>query len=207
MTVRLLALGDSVPRQWMLNLGRAAVYLAIGHLFVTATVATAADSSASTRSVLLSRGSIDMFHWQVLVHRDSGERGWLRPCIEARSTAGSPWGSSLTLCGAVRRSPILFSKSEGAGRAERTVLVIAYKPQVTAVRLWLEGHRSRLMKLRMLTRHKAVRARVTSFRYAVLGVAHHFCLLRLVAYDSRGRVVEPKVGKSCPASGSPRRSA
>jgi hypothetical protein len=152
-----------------------------------------ANSPVSAPSALLAEGKVGKFRWKVLVHREQGDNGQRRPCIEALTSSlegGRPGGSSFSLCGSLREFPILLSKSSGTGRAERTVFAIAYRPEVTFVRVWLRGHRPRLIRLRMLGRHKAQRARVRLFRYAAFGIAHQFCLVRLTAYNARLDVVD-----------------
>jgi hypothetical protein len=159
-----------------------------------------ADSSGRPPSALLAKGKVGEFAWKVLVHRGQGRNGGRRPCIEAlnsRLEGGRPGGSSFTLCGSLRDFPILLSKSSGVGRVERTVFAIAYRPEIRFVRVWLRGHRPRLIRLRMLSRHKARRAQVRLFRYAALGVADHFCLVRLIAYNARLEVVDRGPRTSC----------
>lgn len=145
-------------------------------------------------SVLLGRGSIgETFQWRVLAYGSRGQHGGRRPCIEAQSSAadGGRDGSSFTLCGSLRELPIILAKSSGSGKAERTVFAIVYRPEVVSVRLWLGGHPSRLIHLHPLAAGKAQRTHMRKFNYEVLAVAHHFCLSRIVAYNGKGKVLDP----------------
>jgi hypothetical protein len=165
--------------------------------FLSASAALGLNETGSS-SVLLGRGSIGEFRWRVFVHRSRGPRGRHRLCLEALSSeVGGYGGSVFTLCGSIERWPILVAKSSGSGRAERTVFVMAYNPRVTAVRIWLQGHRSRRILLQALSKARARRAGVQSFNYSIFDVAHPFCLVRIVSYDAKGKVVDAGRDMSC----------
>jgi hypothetical protein len=149
---------------------------------------------------LLRTGTVGSFHWRVLVYRGKGSQGGRTPCIVALSSklsGGVPGDSSLTVCGMLQGSQILFAKSSGSGRRERTVLAMAYDAKVASVRIWLRGHRSRLVQLSMLSDYKVKHAQVSPFRYGAFGIARSFCLIRIVSYDSQGDIVDPGHGMSC----------
>lgn len=144
--------------RWMLPSGSPDMVVVAVMMLGGLSGAAAQASSESGPSALLATGSKGDFRWKVLVHRDDGVRGGRRPCIEAsvgrRGAAGAVNGV-LTLCGAIAPWPILLANSTGSGVKERTVFAMVYTPRVAAVRLWLQGRRSRRIQLQLLSEGKS----------------------------------------------------
>jgi hypothetical protein len=143
-------------------------------------------------TALLGTGSIGAFRWRVLTHHEESPSRKRRPCLEAWSSeVDSPGSSIFTLCASLADRPLPLIKSSGSGQGERTVFAMAYRLSTTRVRIWLQGHRSRLIDLRTLSSKKAQHVGLRPFRYFAFAVAGPFCLLRVISYDGRGNVLDP----------------
>jgi len=77
------------------------------------------------------------------------------------------------------------------------VLVMAFKPAVAQVRLFVAGRKSKVYSVVDLGEQKASKARLAPFEYLTLGFIGHFCLERFVTYADNGRVLDPGERMGC----------
>ncbi len=160
------------------------------------------DAAPHYTDIRLSHGSIGSYLWAVYAHREGPSATPKRPCLTAASGAASEGApsSGFTLCGRVTRdAQILVAKSDGVGRAERTVLGMAFPNHVRSVQLWLRGKRSRRLWLKQLSSRQAAAAGLIRFRYAAEAFSGPFCLRRFASYSVSGERlrVSPRMG--CPS--------
>ncbi len=136
-----------------------------------------AVANQTTRPLRLAHGHIGDFRWSVEAEAEPSENP-KRPCISTISAGGG-----VTVCGALEPQPLLLGDSTGRGDHQRTILALAFPPQVVAVRLWLRHRRSRLVRLRLLGMQQSARLGLDRFRYAGRAFAGDYCLRRFIAYD------------------------
>jgi hypothetical protein len=197
--------GGSIDRQR--GLGRAEVIARLSVLFtlvfvaLMATPSVAVTESGSAHDVRLAHGALGSYAWEVAVHRGDGPNGFRRPCLVAFARSLPPsteWAQSrLALCGSLGGSQILVANSSQSGAAKRTVLGLAFRPEIAAVRIWLQGRRSRTIALSMLGVRQARSAGVMRFRYAAGAFAGRFCLRRFETLDRHGRSIELSPSLEC----------
>ena len=158
----------------------------------------AADSDAPR--IQLGHGSIGDYRWAVFAGRASKSGSPKRPCIITAS-GGSPRPASneAYVCGPLSFVPNLLASSAGEGKRMRTVLGMAFAPEVRSVRLWLRGRKSRLIRLRRLGERQAKKAGLMRFRYASRAFAGPYCLQRFAYYDAAGDLIELTGHMGCPA--------
>lgn len=147
--------------------------------------------------VRLGQGSIGSFRWQIYVspERSGNPR---RPCIASLS-GGPRWGfSEFKSCGPIDPIPTLLGDSSGEGKYQRTVLSMAFSPQVGSVRLWLRGRKSRLVDLKLLGARQAEKVGLNPFRYGIRAFAGQFCLQRFASYDASGDLLDLSERMGCP---------
>jgi len=155
--------------------------------------------------VRLGHGSMGSFRWGVYASRENPSASPQRPCVTAVSGGGrgSDSGGAFTLCGSVRYAPVLVARSSGEGKRERTILGMGFSPNVTSVRLWLPGRKSRQIELWRLDPRQSAAAGLMRFRYATRVFAGPFCLRRFAAYDASGDLLDVSPPMGCPALGKP----
>jgi hypothetical protein len=142
-------------------------------------------ATGGTPAALLANGVKGSIDWQVFVHRDKGRNGGHRPCFEAVSVR-----SGFALCGNLKQNHTFVAKSDGVGRRELTVLVLAYGSRVSMVKLWLKGRRPRWLKATPARHTITARARVRIFSYVATAFSGPFCLRRVIAADQSGHIVD-----------------
>jgi hypothetical protein len=160
------------------------------------TLAPPAAASELPPSVRLAHGSIGAFQWEVVVRHEKKPNP-RRPCIEVAFDRADEGKSGAEVCGPLVPVPTLLAHSSGNGRFERTALALAFPASVKSVRLWIRGHKSRRINLRMLGPRQARRARVARFRYAAEGFAGPFCLRRYATYDESGDLITTSPSTPC----------
>lgn len=141
--------------------------------------------------VRLAHGRIGKFVWSVTA-RSEQSANRKRPCVATLTST-----RETHVCGSLEPVPLILADSTGTGGKERTVLALAFPRRVTAVRLWLEGRRDRLVRLRLLSRRQANVTGLDSFRYAGRAYAGKFCLRRFSVYDHRLRVLDVSSHMPC----------
>lgn len=156
---------------------------------------------SNVAEVRLGHGLIGDYHWAVFASRQSSSGSPERACLTATSGAVSEGArtSGFTLCGQVTEgTQVLVAKSDGVGRAQRTVLGMAFPRHVRSVRLWLRGKRSRRIWLKALSPRQAAAAGLIRFRYATDAFAGPFCLHRFASYGVSGERLRISSRMGCP---------
>jgi len=158
----------------------------------------AADSDPPR--VQLGHGSIGSYRWAVYAGRESRSGSPKRLCVITAVGGGPGSGAREGMaCGPLTLVPNLLASSSGEGKRMRTVLGMAFPPEVRSVRLWLRGKKSRLIQLRQLSERQAKKAGLMRFRYATRAFAGPYCLQRFAYYDAAGGLIELTEYMGCPA--------
>ncbi|MGB8361349.1 MAG: hypothetical protein WCE80_08130, partial [Acidimicrobiia bacterium] len=141
---------------------------------------------------LLGNGSIGGFQWAVFAGRESKSSSTRRPCIKVATGEGlvAEYDSTARTCGSLGKKPPSLIISSGKGVKTRTVLGMAFPRRVRSVRLWMEGMKSRRIRLRRLNAKQASFAGLIRFRFAAQAIAGRFCLRRFATYDASGNPLE-----------------
>jgi hypothetical protein len=173
-----------------------AIVLVLG---VAVALSSSTASARPTEPVLLDSGQVGAFQWSMSVSRSKGQGGARRPCIQVgvRPRPGSrpldplaPGISHDAVCGSLLETPNLLAVVNEVVNPPTAVLVMAFRPAVHKVRLYL-GHRGdRLISLSLVPSGKAKKADVEQFRYAGLAFLGDFCLNRFVTYSGTGAVLD-----------------
>lgn len=151
--------------------------------------------------VRLGHGAISSFHWSVYAEPEPS-RTPQRPCLTTDYSGGpSDAAGGATICGPVHPIPSLIGDSTGRGRAERTVLAMAFSPSVRSVRLWIAHRAARRIWLHSLSQRQATKVGLIRFRFASRAFAAPFCLQRFAAYGVKGELLDLSQHMGCSRHG------
>jgi len=149
------------------------------------------DFPPEVPETLLGSGAISGFGWAVFAGVDGESPDPREPCIKVAAGEGSEAEyATQRACMPLDVEPRMNGMSSGVAEETRTVLGMAFPRRVRSVRLWLEGRKSRHIRLRLLSVEQAAIAGVVRFRYAAKGLAGPFCLRRMATYGAAGRLLE-----------------
>jgi hypothetical protein len=153
---------------------------------------------------MLGSGSMGASTWAVFAGRNGASGSPRYPCITVATDDGvenQEGTSTARTCASLDADPPRFVPrliiSSGAGEETRTVLGLAFRPDVRSVRLWLDKRGTVRIPLRRLTPEQAVFAGLSRFRYAAEAIEGPFCLRRLATYDASGDVLEMGPRQDC----------
>lgn len=141
---------------------------------------------------LLGSGDMSGLRWAVFAGVDGESPDPRVPCIKVATGEGpgTEYGTTQRTCIPLDVEPKLNGMSSGVAEGTRTVLGMAFPQRVRSVRLWLEGRKSRRIRLRLLSPEQAAFAGVVRFRYAAEGIAGPFCLRRMATYGVAGKLLQ-----------------
>lgn len=171
--------------------------------------ARAGSGDISDKAVLES-GRSGKWAWTMNVSADDLKVSRLshRPCIEVSLTPLGPVSPIDSIpyartCGPLSPVPMIIGLTEASKTPWITVIAIAFPARVSLVRLYINGRRSRLVELSLLSRHKSLKTRTAPFRYGALAFRGRFCLERFLGYSPSGRVLFDGGHMSCPRTFEP----
>lgn len=168
-------------------------------------LAGSVQADSGPREVRLGGGGAEGFSWTVALRRGDSGQAASRPCLDVfvsiRRQPGDWSASRLAVCGSVMEAPLIVANSEGEGGRQRTAIGMAFPSRVRSVRLFLQGRRSRMIRLSKLDSARRHRAGVMPLNYATAGFAGLFCLVRVVSYAANGTVLDGGHGHECQAGG------